>query len=56
MLCIHCARTLKVLDSFVSQGDNEEMVIETVEELVSLSRVLALLLCRLPFLHCFLAL
>ena len=55
-MCIYCARTLKVLDSFVSQGDKEEMVIKTVEELVSLSRVLALLSCRLPFLHCFLVL
>ena len=56
MSCVHCAQTLKLLDSFVTQGDKEEMVTETVEELVSLSRMLALLLCRLPFLPCLLAL
>ena len=56
MLCVHCAWTLKLLDSFVTQGDKEEMLTETVEELVSLSRMLALLSCRLPFLLCLLVL
>ena len=56
MSCIHCTRTLKLLDSFVAQGDKEEMVTDTIEELVSLSRMLALLSRRLPFLPCLLAL
>ena len=47
--CVHCARTLKLLNSFVTQGDKEEIVTETIEEPVSLSRMLALLLCWLPF-------
>ena len=34
MSCVYCARTLKVLDSFITQGDKEEMVTEMVEELV----------------------
>ena len=36
MSCVHCTRTSKLLDSFVTQEDKEEMVTDTIEEPVSL--------------------
>ena len=53
MLWVHCVQTLKLLDSFVMQGDKEEMVTEMIEEPAVIP---ALLLSWLPFLPCLLAL